>query len=436
MTISDFIGTLAENPVFGGGAGLAIMAASFGALRKGGQKVAQELLRRSTASLEVTIQQPVVFNYVGHYITQQPSMRNHATIVSNMVMEDGLHREQFRSQPAPGIHYTKFQGRWIRIERNRANALGDKPFESIKVATYNTPKLDGRTVLDNFLQHAKTQYDKTLDSRMILLEPDTSSWRQFGNPIKKRSIESVVLDGNLSAEIVGDMKQFLSSSEWYVSKGISHQRGYLLYGPPGTGKTSFIKAVAGELGFNVAILSVSSWHMDDTRLLTLFANLPPNTLLLLEDIDAAMPVNRAKMPNDEKFKGMMGPVTLSGILNALDGIVGGDGRIVCMTTNHIERLDPALLRPGRCDKKVLLDNASDAQIERIYLSYFPGEEETATRFVADMRLWASTQDPPIISPATVQNVLMVNRDNPRFFEIHHDSENSKPQNEKQESSTS
>ena len=75
-------------------------------------------------------------------------------------------------------------------------------------------------------------------------------------------------------------------------------------------------------------------------------------------------------------------VTFSGLLNALDGIRSQEGRILIMTTNHREKLDPAILRPGRADYQVKLNLASHSQLERFYLNFFPNETENARRFAA------------------------------------------------------
>ena len=64
-------------------------------------------------------------------------------------------------------------------------------------------------------------------------------------------------------------------------------------------------------------------------------------------------------------------LSFSGFLNALDGIRSQEGQILFMTTNHIEKLDPALLRPGRCDVQVKIDNASEKQIIEIFRRFFP-----------------------------------------------------------------
>jgi chaperone BCS1 len=74
-------------------------------------------------------------------------------------------------------------------------------------------------------------------------------------------------------------------------------------------------------------------------------------------------------------------LTFSGFLNALDGVVSSEGRIIFMTTNHLERLDPALLRPGRVDVRALIDNASPSQIRRMFLRFYEQEVELADRFV-------------------------------------------------------
>jgi chaperone BCS1 len=69
--------------------------------------------------------------------------------------------------------------------------------------------------------------------------------------------------------------------------GIPYRRGYLLYGPPGSGKSSFIQALAGELGYNICLLNLSEPGLTDDRLNHLLGNTPERSILLLEDVDAA-----------------------------------------------------------------------------------------------------------------------------------------------------
>lgn len=72
-------------------------------------------------------------------------------------------------------------------------------------------------------------------------------------------------------------------------------------------------------------------------------------------------------------------VTFSGFLNALDGVASGEERIIFLTTNHISRLDPALIRPGRVDLAQLIDDASPAQAKELFIRFYGGSEEDISR---------------------------------------------------------
>ena len=91
----------------------------------------------------------------------------------------------------------------------------------------------------------------------------------------------------------------------------------------------------------------------------------------MEDIDCAF-VQRKKKENSG--------ITFSGLLNAIDGVGASEGRIVFMTTNHIEKLDPALIRPGRIDVKMYLGNATSAQCKKLFMKFFPDKEHLVEEF--------------------------------------------------------
>jgi len=137
-----------------------------------------------------------------------------------------------------------------------------------------------------------------------------------------------------------------------MDKGVPYRRGYLLYGPPGTGKTSFTQAIAGELKLNICYLNLSNGNMDDDGLNRALNNAPSQSIILLEDIDGIF------VARESVNQGREGGVSFSGLLNALDGVRSQEGRILFMTTNHREKLDPALMRPGRADFHAYLGNAS------------------------------------------------------------------------------
>ena len=76
---------------------------------------------------------------------------------------------------------------------------------------------------------------------------------------------SVVLAEGVAERIETDIRAFLGRGRWYAERGIPYRRGYLLYGPPGSGKTSFIQALAGELGYNICLLNLSERGLTDDK---------------------------------------------------------------------------------------------------------------------------------------------------------------------------
>jgi len=102
---------------------------------------------------------------------------------------------------------------------------------------------------------------------------------------------------------------------------------------------------------NLCVLSLQDEDLTEEKLINSMETIPNHSLVLLEDVDAIF----IKREANEKRKNNL---SFSGLLNALDGVRTTDGRILFMTTNHKEKLDPALLRPGRADIHIELKNAS------------------------------------------------------------------------------
>jgi chaperone BCS1 len=125
-----------------------------------------------------------------------------------------------------------------------------------------------------------------------------------------------------------------------------------------------VLALAGELKLSVAVLSLSSRLMSDEALRSMIDALPVATLLLIEDVDCVF--------KDQRNTTSETGVTLSGLLNALDGVSSREGRVLFLTTNHPEKLDPALVRPGRVDRKVELGYATPDQARRLFLWFYRG----------------------------------------------------------------
>lgn len=182
---------------------------------------------------------------------------------------------------------------------------------------------------------------------------------------ERRRQDTLVLDENLAEYVLEDMRSFFTTktAEWYHNAGIPYRRGYLLHGPPGCGKTSFAQVLAGELGLEICLINLSNMELQDDGLAELLRCAPPKSMLLLEDVDAVF------VDREGVGKGRSG-VSFSGLLNALDGSAAQEGCVIVLTTNHKDRLDEALIRPGRCDVHVHIQKATQEQAKRMFCRFF------------------------------------------------------------------
>ncbi|KAK9136309.1 hypothetical protein Syun_015639 [Stephania yunnanensis] len=184
------------------------------------------------------------------------------------------------------------------------------------------------------------------------------------------TFDTLAMDPEIKKDIIDDIERFLKRREFYRRVGKAWKRGYLLYGPPGTGKSSLIAAMANYLKFDVYDLELSSMQNDAElrRLLVATAN---RSILVIEDIDCSADLKREREEEPTNFGYQTQRMTLSGLLNFIDGLWTscGDERIIVFTTNHKEKLDPALLRPGRMDKHIHMSYCTNKGFKLLALNY-------------------------------------------------------------------
>ena len=237
-----------------------------------------------------------------------------------------------------------------------------------------------------------------------------------------RPLSSVIVEGGTKNALRQDAIRFLNSEKWYVGKGIPYRRGFLLFGPPGCGKTSLVTALAGELRLPIVVIPLNSKELDDALLMEMMSKAPKDSIVLIEDIDCALPRGADQQAGANMMARMTGrqPVTFSGLLNAIDGVGAQEGRLLFMTTNHLDRLDEALIRPGRVDVKFHLGKASKAAAGELFDQFF--SSSTTIHFSpkiiqrARSAFLTNVQDGKH-SFAALQGVLMTARDDPGLVEV-------------------
>lgn len=164
-------------------------------------------------------------------------------------------------------------------------------------------------------------------------------WERLDD-LPQRGTDSVILPAGQLERLVNDVARFLAAEQEYARRAIPWHRGHLYEGPPGTGKTSVARAVASHFGMDVWYLPLADVKKDGD-LLRMATRIAPRSVLLLEDVD----VFHAATARDDDAN----QVTLSGLLNTLDGIATPHGLLTVLTTNTPEVIDDALIRPGRVD---------------------------------------------------------------------------------------
>ncbi|KAF9465915.1 P-loop containing nucleoside triphosphate hydrolase protein [Collybia nuda] len=289
--------------------------------------------------------------------------------------------------PSASLTYSLwYKRRWMTITRvqQQSSLYGTK-----ENTLYLQILTRDHNILKNLLQEARRLYvDGQVHNMCVYVSNSSNQWNHVACRAK-RSMRSIVLDPGVKGLLLGDARDFLQSKTWYAERGIPFRRGYLLHGVPGSGKTSMIHCMAGELGLDVYIISLSRAGLDDSSLSELVNALPDRCVALMEDIDVAfthaitrtevpepIPSDTAKNSPQGAQPASANKLSLSGLLNALDGVGAQEGRILFATTNKYSALDPALCRPGRMDLHVEFKNASKYQARELFSRFYLPTETT------------------------------------------------------------
>jgi len=270
--------------------------------------------------------------------------------------------------PATGHHWFFYKGRLVMLEREKKDqgatpsgglsSMGEEK-ESFVIQMFGR----SRKHIVELLEEARELVHPKGEKRISILTARYDDWHVSAKR-RPRSLESVVLRAGVMEEIIEAIKLFRSREQWYIQRGIPHRLGFLTEGPPGSGKSSLVIGVASYFNYDIAIVNVNSAGMSDDVLCRLLADVPKDTIVLVEDIDC---VFNERVATDDNASS----VTFSGLLNAIDGVASGEGRIMFMTTNHPEKLDEALIRPGRADHRIHVGTPDAGQASRMFERFYP-----------------------------------------------------------------
>jgi hypothetical protein len=300
-----------------------------------------------------------------------------------------------------GNHFFLYKRRLFLMNRRTVEKQGrDNIIYLVTLTMFGRNKAIMQQLVDEFCH-------KFPENKLKLMRFKSNYWADYAM-LDRRELKTVIIEKTLKQSLVKAIEDFQKSEDWYLSRGLPWKKTFVLHGKPGTGKTSLIKALASHFNLNVCRLNLNS--LSDAMLEEALANLPGNSILVIEDFDSAkatrmrhamkkneamqahtvkldssgkpdleLTINAIPSSRDEPVDPMaklmenMEPLTLSGILNALDGIASLHGTLIFLTTNTLQDIDPAVIRKGRVDHIFEIKPLGHAEVLDYIALMYPDE---------------------------------------------------------------
>jgi hypothetical protein len=256
-------------------------------------------------------------------------------------------------------------GHKVKVAVNMERGRDQRREFKIAFVCYGLPARDA--VVDLLKQIALSRTDQERLPRLYL----ATRWGDWSrrDDLAARDPASVVLRAGVMKTLLDDLAMFRTHEADYIRLGMPFHRGYLFYGPPGSGKSSVARALASRFGMDMYYLPLGDLS-DDSNLTQMIARIPAGSALLLEDIDTFGIARKRDEAGEHTTGTMLDPgASLSGLLNALDGMVTPHGLVTMMTTNNRSVLDEGLVRQFRVNIDQEIGYIDDDQLRGLVATF-------------------------------------------------------------------
>lgn len=291
----------------------------------------------------------------------------------------------------------------IESEIFKAPGSGLAKWTDIYLMIYTNNRGEAEHILTKFITEATNFVKPINDYQMAVQIYDPKGGWRFISNLPRRPINTIYLDPVAKQKLLNDINAFIADEDDYIKFGIPYKRCYLFHGKIGSGKSSLTFALASLLKRNIAIFNFSI-GITDTMFISAISQLTSDKILVLEDLDALF-VDRSPTETNN--------VSFSALLNVLDGVCRKSGLITFITSNHIDRLDPALLRPGRVDYIMEFTFAGKNQIKQMYDQFLPNQSHNFDEFYDNIK-------GKRINMSLIQKFLFEHRKDPDILKFEHE----------------